>query len=67
LSITILLLIFYPGIKSASLRTLEKLGVSLPTDVDPAAMAQAWFETFANNVQTGDVDGILNQPVDDAF
>ena len=50
-----------------SCQTLEKLGVSLPSDVDPAAIAQAWFGAFASNAQTGDVDGILRQLVDDAF
>ena len=58
-------------VESASLPTLEKLSVSLPTGVDPAAITQAWFGTFSNNVQTGNVDGIphtiLCQLVDDAF
>jgi hypothetical protein len=54
-------------IQSAALPTLERLGVSVPPDVDAAAVAQKWFGTFANYVQTGDVDGILSQLVDDAF
>ncbi len=56
-----------PDIKSASLPTLDKLGVSLPTDVDAAAIAQAWFGTFSTHVQTANIDGILGQLVDDAF
>ena len=54
-------------IQSASLPTLEKLGVSVPPNVDAAGVAQTWFETFANYVQTANVDGILSQLVDDAF
>lgn len=54
-------------IKSAALPTLERLGVSVLPEVDPAAVAQAWFGTFANFVQKTDVDGILGQLVDDAF
>ncbi len=54
-------------IKSAALPTLERLGVSIVPDVDPAAVAQAWFGTFANYVQKADVDGIIGQLVDDAF
>jgi hypothetical protein len=55
-------------INNAALPTLERLGVSAPKDVDAAVtIAQAWFDTFANHVQTGDVDGILRQLVDDAF
>lgn len=54
-------------IQSATLPTLEKLGVSLPTDVDAVAVARTWFEAFVNNVQTSNVDGILSQLLDDAF
>ena len=54
-------------IKSAALPTLDKLGVSVPPDVDPVAVAQAWFGTFADHVQKADVDGILGRLVDDAF
>ena len=54
-------------IQSAALPTLDRLGVSVPPDIDAAAVAQTWFETFANYVQTGNVDGILSQLVDDAF
>jgi hypothetical protein len=54
-------------IDRAALPTLERLGVSAPPEVDAAAVAQTWFATFANYVQTNDVDGILAQLVDDAF
>lgn len=54
-------------INSAALPTLERLGVSAPHNVNAAVVAQTWFDIFANHVQTGDVDGILNQLVDDAF
>ena len=54
-------------IKSAALPTLDRLGVSVLPEVDPAAVAQTWFETFATFVQKTDVDGILGQLVDDAF
>jgi hypothetical protein len=53
--------------KNAALPTLERLGVSEPKDVNAAVVAQAWFDTFADYVQTGDVDGVLRQLVDDAF
>ena len=33
-------------IKSAALPTLERLGVSVLPEVDPAAVAQTWFGTF---------------------
>jgi len=51
----------------AALPTLQNLGVSAPTEVDPAVVAQTWFKTFDGYVQTGNVDGILSQLVDDAF
>jgi hypothetical protein len=54
-------------INLAALPTLESLGVPVPPDVDAVAVAQTWFETFSNHVQTGDVDGILDQLVVDAF
>ena len=54
-------------IQSAALPTLEKLGVSLPPDVDAVAVARTWFETFVNNVQTSNVDGVLSQLLDEAF
>jgi hypothetical protein len=54
-------------INSAALPTLDSLGVSAPQDVDAVTIAQAWFDTFTNHVQSGDVDGILGQLVDDAF
>jgi Pyridine nucleotide-disulphide oxidoreductase len=54
-------------INVAALPTLERLGLSAPPDVDVVAVAQTWFETFANHIQTGDVDGILSQLVEDAF
>ena len=54
-------------IRSASLPTLERLGVSVPPDVDAGGVAQTWFEIFANHIQTANVDGILSQMVDDAF
>ncbi|KAI0294206.1 hypothetical protein BC826DRAFT_1012963 [Russula brevipes] len=54
-------------IERAALPTLERLGVSAPPEVDAAVVAQTWFATFSNHVQTNDVDGILAQLVDDAF
>jgi hypothetical protein len=54
-------------IKSAALPTLDRLGVSVLPEVDPAAVAKTWFGTFANLVQKTDVDGILGELVDDAF
>ena len=54
-------------INNAVLPTLERLKVSAPKDVDAAAVAQAWFDSFAHHVQRGDVDGILAQLVDEAF
>ncbi|KAH9021057.1 FAD/NAD-P-binding domain-containing protein [Lactarius pseudohatsudake] len=48
-------------INNAALPTLERLGVSAPHDVDAAVVAQAWFDTFSDRVQMGDVDGILGQ------
>ena len=54
-------------IKRAELPTLEKLGVSTAPDVDPAVVAQTWFDTFVNYVQANDVDGVLSQLVKDAF
>ncbi|KAF8261171.1 hypothetical protein EI94DRAFT_1746631 [Lactarius quietus] len=54
-------------INNATLPTLDTLGVSAPQDVDAAAIAQTWFDAFANHVQAGDVDGVLGQLVDDAF
>jgi hypothetical protein len=54
-------------INNAALPTLERLKVSEPKDVNAAAVAQTWFDTFANHIQRGDVDRILGQLVDDAF
>ncbi|KAH9979203.1 hypothetical protein BJV74DRAFT_858549 [Russula compacta] len=54
-------------IQRAALPTLESLGVSAPPEVDPAVVAQTWFETFVNHVQTNNVDGIISQLVDDVF
>jgi phosphoglycerate dehydrogenase-like enzyme len=55
------------AINFAALPTLERLGVSAPPDVDAVVVVQTWFKTFANHVETGDIDGILGQLVDDAF
>ena len=52
---------------NAVLPTLERLGVSEPKDVNAAVVAQAWFDTFADYVQTGDVGGVVRQLVDDVF
>ena len=54
-------------INNAALPTLDALGVSAPNDVDAVVVTQTWFDVFANHVQTGDVDGVLGQLVDDAF
>ena len=54
-------------IHRAELPTLERLGLSAPPEVDPAAVAQKWFESFSDCVQRDDVDGIIGQLVDDAF
>ncbi|KAI9439032.1 hypothetical protein H4582DRAFT_2056880 [Lactarius indigo] len=54
-------------INNAALPTLERLGVSAPHDVDAGIVAQTLFGAFSNQVQTGDVDGILGRLVDDAF
>jgi hypothetical protein len=44
---------------NAALPTLERLGVSEPKGVNAAVVTQAWFDTFAHYVQTGDVGGVL--------
>jgi len=54
-------------IEHAKLPTLERLGLSELPEVDPAVVAQTWFQLFANNIQADDVDGILSQIVDDSF
>ena len=54
-------------IQRAALPTLESLGVSASPEVDPVVVAQRWFETFVNHVQTDNVDGIISQLVDDIF
>ncbi|KAF8261173.1 FAD/NAD(P)-binding domain-containing protein [Lactarius quietus] len=54
-------------INNAALPTLERLKVPAPESIDAAAVAQTWFDAFANYVQTGNVDGIVGQLVDDAF
>ena len=54
-------------INSAALPTLERLGASVPPDLDVVSVAQIWFQTFANFLQTGDLNGILGQLVADAF
>jgi hypothetical protein len=54
-------------INHAALPTLQRLGVSAPSEVDAVMVAQTWFKTFDSYVQTGDVDGILSLLLDDAF
>ncbi|KAH9970112.1 FAD/NAD(P)-binding domain-containing protein [Lactifluus volemus] len=54
-------------INFAALPTLERLGASVPPNLDVVSVAQKWFQTFANFVQTGNVNGILGQLVADAF
>ena len=54
-------------IEHAELPTLKRLGLSALPDVDPAVVAQTWFQTFAENIQANNVDGILTQLVDDVF
>jgi hypothetical protein len=54
-------------IERVELPTLERLGLSAPPEVDPVVVAQTWLERFANYVQADDVEGILNQLVEDAF
>jgi hypothetical protein len=55
------------NIEHAELPTLQRLGLSALPEVDPAVVAQTWFQTFANNIQADNVDAILTQLVDDVF
>ncbi|KAI0298791.1 FAD/NAD(P)-binding domain-containing protein [Multifurca ochricompacta] len=54
-------------IKDAALPTLGRLGVSAPSEVDAGAVAQTWFDAFADYVQSGDAAGVIRQLVEDAF
>ena len=54
-------------IEHAELPTLERLGLSALPEVDPAVVAQPWFQRFANCIQANNVDGILSQLVNDVF
>jgi hypothetical protein len=51
----------------ASLPTLDKLGSKVPADVDVKKVAVQWLESFALHVKSGDIDGIINLFVEDAF
>lgn len=50
-----------------SLPTLDKLGVKLQEDLDPKTIAIQWFNSFAQNVQSGNTAGIVDLLAEDAF
>ncbi|KAJ6490350.1 hypothetical protein C8R47DRAFT_1273552 [Mycena vitilis] len=41
------------------LPTLDRLGVTIPDELDPRAIATAWFESFSTAVTNGNVDGVM--------
>ncbi|KAH9926340.1 FAD/NAD(P)-binding domain-containing protein, partial [Amylocystis lapponica] len=49
------------------LPTLDKLGVTLPDNIDVHAVAAEWFHTFSQYASASDVDGILSLFVDDGW
>lgn len=49
------------------LPTLDKLGVSIPSDLDAGAVASEWTRSFAQHVSDNDADGILNIFVEDGW
>ncbi|KAJ7180333.1 hypothetical protein C8R43DRAFT_972653 [Mycena crocata] len=40
------------------LPTLDRLGATIPDDLDPEGTARAWFKQFATFAENGDVDGV---------
>lgn len=50
-----------------SLPTLDKLHAKVPADLDDRKVAREWLELFASHIQSGNVDGIIELFVEDAF
>ncbi|TFY82502.1 hypothetical protein EWM64_g1514 [Hericium alpestre] len=55
------------SITQASLPTLDRLKASVPDDLDVQKVAQGWFNTFAEHVQQGNVRGMLDLMLGDAW
>ncbi|KAH7922234.1 FAD/NAD(P)-binding domain-containing protein [Leucogyrophana mollusca] len=52
---------------TASLPTLDRLGSTVPPDTDVLAVALQWFDSFAQALQSGDVDNTLSLLLEDVF
>ncbi|PSS35578.1 hypothetical protein PHLCEN_2v1455 [Hermanssonia centrifuga] len=50
-----------------SLPTLDKLGVSAPSEVDAEEVATQWLQTFEKYISSNDIDGILSLLTEDAW
>ncbi|GBE78764.1 putative indole-3-pyruvate monooxygenase YUCCA8 [Sparassis crispa] len=50
-----------------SLPTLDKLGVTIPDDLDVQAVASGWFNAFSQQVSAHNVPGVLSLFVDDGW
>lgn len=51
----------------AVLPTLDKLGVNVPGDINVNEVATGWFQAFADCVETGNVDAVVDLFVEGAF
>lgn len=49
------------------LPTLNKLGTTLPTNIDPVQVASEWIATFAKYAESSDVSGVLSLLVSSDF
>ena len=50
-----------------TLPTLDRLGVTVADDIDVKGIAYEWFNQFSKEVETGNVDGVLNLLLEDVF
>ncbi|KAG6855463.1 hypothetical protein H0H87_002427, partial [Tephrocybe sp. NHM501043] len=49
------------------LPTLQRLNATIPADLDAKTIAKAWFAAFAKSAEAGDVQGVTQLFVEDAF
>ncbi|GBE89505.1 FAD/NAD-binding domain-containing protein [Sparassis crispa] len=53
--------------QASRIPTLDKLGASVPPDLDARKVASVWFEAFVSHVESGSIDEALSLFVEDAY
>jgi hypothetical protein len=52
---------------TSRLPTLDKLGITAPTDIDHGTIAKQWFERFCSKITANDVEGVLDLICEDGL